>query len=557
MKINASRFLGSVILSGVIAFCAIAFSTGTSAFAEPISNLTNEQKLSDLDQLVSLVKSGYGPLQYKKLNLNIDVDVLRATYAEKASQTKSNAEFYYLLMQFIAEFHDGHFRATLPTDRIASLPFAADLVEGKVLIDNVNRTQLPEAIFPFVKGDEIVGFGGRDIKDVVDELQKYRGLGFAQAERRIAVMALTMRTASRMPTPQGEVTIKVRRGNSDVVKEVTLKWAVQGQALDEILSSVNGRAKRFGDLTNSLAAPASANFDDLSIFELYKEIENPQVERSFRCSGLSRVEQPAKATVIMEAPFVAYYYPTAKGNIGYLRIPHYSPEDGNFDLRFSQYEYAVSELEKNTVGLVIDQDHNCGGSVDYLHRILSLFIDRPVAPMQFQLLANKEEYLQCQGWAKEAGEHTMASANVSHVCELIKAAWLKGDNMTPLTALDGQPLVYPNTIRYTKPIVMLIDELSGSGGDAFPSLMKGYGRAKLIGTRTMGLGGHVVKQGALFYSQITPEMTKSLFYRPDGVAVENHGAVPDFDYPITHDDFKYGYQDYRNFYTDRILELVE
>jgi C-terminal processing protease CtpA/Prc len=129
--------------------------------------------------------------------------------------------------------------------------------------------------------------------------------------------------------------------------------------------------------------------------------------------------------------------------------------------------------------------------------------------------------------------------------------------MTALTSIDGQDLIQPNAVHYTKPIVMLIDEMSGSGGDAFPSLMKGYGRAKLVGTRTMGLGGHVVAQPALFYSQITPEMTKSLFYRPDGVAVENNGAVPDYPYTITRNDFMYKYVDYRNFYTDKIMQLVK
>ncbi|MBK7963613.1 MAG: hypothetical protein IPK04_21910 [Bdellovibrionales bacterium] len=269
----------------------------------------------------------------------------------------------------------------------------------------------------------------------------------------------------------------------------------------------------------------------------------------------------------MEKPFVAYYYATPQGNVGYLRIPHYSPERDSEkgdseesgqaeETRFRQYEYAVSELEKNTVGLVIDQDHNCGGSVDYLHRIVSLFMQQEFIPTQFQFLANKQEYLELASWAAGTPENTIARQQLETVRDLVKNSWLQGKFMTPLTSIDGVKVFQPNNITYTKPIVVLIDEMSGSGGDAFPALMKGLGRAKLLGTRTMGLGGHVTAQPALFYSQIKAYMTKSLFYRPDGVAVENNGAVPDYPYEITRDDFVYGYHGYRQFYTQKLLELV-
>ena len=103
---------------------------------------------------------------------------------------------------------------------------------------------------------------------------------------------------------------------------------------------------------------------------------------------------------------------------------------------------------------------------------------------------------------------------------------------------------------------MLIDEMSGSGGDAFPAMLQGNGRAVLLGTRTMGAGGHVVEMPPLNHSGISPRMTKSLFYRPDGVAVENNGAVPDISYTITRDDFVYEYRGYQKFYTEKLLGLI-
>lgn len=526
----------------------------TGIVGQATNTLTLEQKISDLEQMVAMVKAGYGPLRYKKEKYNIDVDSLKNIYADKIRETKTNAEFYYTLIHFISEFHDGHFRATLPTDLKASVPFDTDLVNGAVLIGEINRELLTEKDFVFQKGDEILAVDGIDISSVLDELQKYRGLGFSQSERRMAAMAITVRDGKRMPIPSGDVTFKIRRGTSATIQEAKLTWKVDGTAIDELdTPAITKIFKRARPL-------AQANYDELSTFSLMNEIHNPQTERTFRCSGNSRIEMPEGAVSIMKEPFVAYYYSTAKGNIGYLRIPHYSPmnqkNEEEFDQRFAQYEYAVSELEKNTVGLVIDQDHNCGGSVGYLHRLMSLFVSNDFQPMQFQLLANKSEFLKFSEWVKETPEHTLVRTDVERVQNLIKTSWLNGEFMTPMTAIDGNKSVSPNVIHYTKPIIVLIDEMSGSGGDAFPSLLKGLGRAKLVGTRTMGLGGHVEKQPALFYSQIVPEMTKSLFYRPDGVAVENNGAEPDFGYTITRDDFMYGYHGYRTFYTNKILELL-
>ncbi|MBK7963614.1 MAG: PDZ domain-containing protein [Bdellovibrionales bacterium] len=208
------------------------------ASASPSITLTQEEKLSDLQQLVSMIKSGYGPLQYKKENFSIDVDSLHSLYTAKVLQTQSNGEFYYSLIRFIAEFHDGHFSASLPTTRMASLPFDVDLVQGHVLIDKINRDKLNEKNFPYAKGDEIVAVNGHPIGEVLKGLQTYRGLGFYLSEKRITAMALTTRNGMRMPVPSGEVVFSVRRGLSNVIDDVKLNWEVTGEAVDEEFSDL-------------------------------------------------------------------------------------------------------------------------------------------------------------------------------------------------------------------------------------------------------------------------------------------------------------------------------
>ena len=44
---------------------------------------------------------------------------------------------------------------------------------------------------------------------------------------------------------------------------------------------------------------------------------------------------------------------------------------------------------------------------------------------------------------------------------------------------------------------------------------------------------------------------------PDGVEVENNVAVPQIPYEITPADFTKGYVPYRQFYTEKVLELIK
>ncbi|MEQ1876138.1 MAG: S41 family peptidase [Bdellovibrionia bacterium] len=517
------------------------------------ATLTEEERLSDFNQLVGMIKSGYGPVKYKQSALGIDINKLSVQYTEKIKAVKTNGDFYYLMVEFVAEFKDSHFSAAVPTTHGANLPFTTDLVEGRVLVDAIDRSKLDEATFPFSRGDEILEVDGVSIGDVLKALARRRGMGFEQSALRYAAMSITSRAGTVFNVPTGEVTFKIRRGISTVIESVKLKWNVKGAPLDE---SGPMEVKPFA----SFGSNAGRNYDMLTV-----DIGERRTEKDFRCSGSTRIAIPEGATVIMktpEAPFVAYYHPTTKGNIGYLRIPHYYPMNEltgkpEYEERFAQYEYAISVLEKNTVGLIIDQDHNCGGSVDYLHRMVGLFVPGSFKPMQFQLLASKQEYMDFSKYVEETPKFSIAFESVKKVVELIRSNWVAGKHMTPVTSIDGIEALHHNHIRYSKPIVMLIDEMSGSGGDAFPSLLQGYKRAKLLGTRTMGAGGHVVEQAPLHYSRLMSRMTKSLFYRPDEVAVENNGAAPDVPYTITRDDFMYGYKNYQAFYLSKLLEMIQ
>ncbi len=510
--------------------------------------LTEAQKRADFYQLINLIEAQYGPKIYKKNHLGLELSVLAAQYEEKIKKTQTNAEFYYTMVQFVAEFKDGHFAISVPSERVSSLGFTTDYINGKVLIDEVDTKELPH--FKFQRGDEIVLFNKLPVEAEVARLKPYISNGNEATITRIAAISLALRKGTKFPSPQGAVDLAIRRGTSDIIETVTLNWKQEGTAIDEDSLFV------FPMSTQSFAT----DYSQISIRNLIAEIAHPHL-KSFRCSGETRIAIPKDATVLMMKPFVSYYHPTEKGNIGYLRIPHYlwegTPGLSN-DKVYAQYLYAVAQLEKNTVGLVIDQDHNCGGSVDLVEAMAALFILKPYAGLEFQLLASKTEYLQFKAWMKsDSIENTFEQEALMYNLSLILDSWKKGEYLTPKTSFHAQYPVMPANYQYTKPIVLLVDEMSGSGGDAFPGLMQGHGRAKVIGTRTMGLGGHVEQIPGLYNSGLMLNITKSLFFRPDGVAVENNGVQPDVVYVPTRDDFIYEFQSYQKFYWKELFKLIE
>lgn len=513
--------------------------------------LTEAQKLADFHQLTSLIDAQYGPKFYKKETLGIDALVLASKYEEKIKNTKNNSEFYYLMVQFVAEFKDGHFGLSVPSDRVATLGFTTDYINGKVLIDEIDVKALPD--FKFQRGDEIVLFNKLPVETEIATIKPAISNGNEASITRIAAISLALRKGAKLSLPSGSAELAIRRGTSDIIETVTLPWKQTGTAIDEDVPVFLSR--RFNGL-NSLRT----DYSQISIKDVMSEIASPNL-KSFRCSGETRIAIPKEATILTMTPFVSYYHPTEKGNIGYLRIPHYSWNSTsglNNEKVYDQYLYVVSQLEKNTVGLVIDQDHNCGGSVELVESMAALFIPKPYSGLEFQFLASKTEYLEFKSWVDtDTTEHTFDREALNQSLGLILDSWKKGDYLTPKTTFHpGQP-VMPANYQYTKPIVLLADEMSGSGGDAFPGLMQGHGRVKVIGSRTMGLGGHVIEIPGLYNSGLMLRMTKSMFFRPDGIAVENNGIQPDIAYVPNRDDFMYEFKGYQKFYLNELYKILE
>ncbi len=116
-------------------------------------------------------------------------------------------------------------------------------------------------------------------------------------------------------------------------------------------------------------------------------------------------------------------------------------------------------------------------------------------------------------------------------------------NRKPLSLFinrDGTPMLDPVGAIFG-PKAMLINENSGSGGDAMPWYFRKNGLGKLVGSRTWGglvaIGGfpRLIDGGA-----VTAPHT-ALYGLTGEFEVENHGIAPDIDIAITPKDFAAGH----------------
>ena len=101
----------------------------------------------------------------------------------------------------------------------------------------------------------------------------------------------------------------------------------------------------------------------------------------------------------------------------------------------------------------------------------------------------------------------------------IEDAYDNGEGLSTPLPFEALPTLTPDSAYvWKKPILVLANELAGSGGDAFPMLMQRTGTAKIFGQRTMGLGGSVQPVVTTSNSGAQVSLTRGLFtsYRKDG-----------------------------------------
>ena len=187
--------------------------------------------------------------------------------------------------------------------------------------------------------------------------------------------------------------------------------------------------------------------------------------------------------------FSGTYQASDGTRIGYLRIPDF----GYPSLRDLDRE--IQYFQSNTDALVLDVMRNPGGSVCSAEAILSRLARGPFYASTAEIRVGWSDILSVDE-ALTSAQTSGADADTIAQLQLYQTefqnAFMNNEGRT-----KALPICSSNTIGnpvanvYSKPILLLVDEMSASAADVFAGMMQDNMIAPLFGYRTMGAGGEL------------------------------------------------------------------
>lgn len=513
----------------------------------PAQNLTPEQRAADLKMLAALYAKQYGPYEWKRDVIGFDLYDLRP-WLERAERIEDDVEFMDLLVEYVASLDDAHDVVSFPFTFSATLGFTADLYDGRALIDSINRSALPSSRYPIAIGDELVSVDGITVEEWIGRLRKYSIAANPRSTARNAVARITTRPQSRIPWAfrlgdTAEVVIRHANGEE---RTYTIPWIKTGAPVTEAgpVPSPFGRAAGQPRAVSLLDYEDSLEPWQRPVAELL-EARIDETSMAVITPGLRPLFSPPPGFQTRLAgnastdSFFSGWWQADDLRIGFIRIPNFSPSLGT-TAALQQFDREIAWMEENTDGLVIDVMRNPGGSVLYVENLCQRLIPFPFRAIGFELRPTASE-VSSFGATLDAArrgnlpEHVIAGYEARY--NDVLTAYRENRGRTgPISLTQHTLWLEPARTAYTKPIVVLIDEFSASGGDAFPATLQDNQRALLVGMRTMGAGGNVVDRNGAWYAEASTRVTRSLMHRrfeiatpefPSTPFIENVGVRPD------------------------------
>lgn len=537
-----------------------------------------QQMLQELDVIQSVFAAQYGPGLWKVGHNGWDLNKQIAAAKAKVEATPniSMEQYHDVLRDFFNSTKDYHVSVSFNATAASSLPFGVIGSNGRYFIAWIDRTKLTEQAFPFKVGDEVVSFGGRKTADVVKDIQKRLGSNTALTDRALASMILTSRKAASSGNvqsgavtvgviPQGQKTAQTRQLTWDTTPESIRQDGIKFNALD-FAAKNKPLLPQMGDMTSPVGEQVGVN----------DRLANP-----FSLGGkVSWVPELGEKTWQSEddATFNAYIYKNKAGkSIGVIRIPSYEVDDAKGAV--AEFAAVIKDFQSKTDALVIDQVNNPGGAVLYLYALASLLSDRPLNTPPHHVAITREDVGQAQELLKVAPlvtndamakrllgpeaqgypvDYGFFKRMVDYSNFIVDQFNNKGKTLTDPVHIEGVDAINPSAVaQYTKPILLLINELDFSGGDFFPAIMQDNRRATLFGTRTAGAGGFI--REVKIPNQVGVDhfvVTGSIAVRSSNQPIENLGVTADVQYAPTPADLQDGFKGYAAAVNAAVAKLI-
>ncbi len=544
-----------------------------------------KQMTAHLEFIRNVFEAKYAPISWKKKysgwNLNKAFESAKSRVQKLKEPTLK--DYRYILKDFFNSTSDYHVSVRCFSTEQATLPFLVKGAEGRYFICHLDKRLLSTECRQLNVGDEILAFDGLPINTVIQELKK-RELGHntKETDQALAELLLTHRNGeSGHVVPAGSISIKVKSKETGEIKDYAFVWRYSPEKIRDFAKLGSPRTESpigatFAPFPQENASLRASGFFDKWMLCPFWSKESLLAGPSPHTMGVRSSFLPALGKIIWKTEkediFDAYIFELTSGErIGYVRIPHYVGDDVDIE----EFTEIVKIFETHTEALVIDQLNNPGGSIFYLYALVSLLTDHPLPTPKHHLAITQEDVNIAVTWlpildavqddetARQWAGETFDGYPIDYkfvelmrdFFRLIVNEWNEGHLYTKPTYLFGVDQIQPHAeIHYTKPLLVLTNNLCFSGGDFFPAIIQDGKRGIVFGGRTSGAGGYVLRTRFPNHLGIRDFfLTGSLAERIDEKPLENLGVTPDISYSYSVKDLQENYVEY----TRSILNSIE
>jgi hypothetical protein len=549
-----------------------------------LRSLTNTEARADFDQLVNAFRGLWGAMKRKEARYGFSFDALASEYAAKVAAASSDTEYERLYAEFIAHFKDAHvsLNAAVVPDEIDSfgLPLRVMPIEDTYVVYLVAPELAAHA--PIARGDELLSIDGSPTAELVAQLSTYDGIPNPLSMKHLAANYLTDRPSTISGNIQDgdPVELKLRKPTGEEIA-VTLRWAraphvlpttsvPQADEPDHQQMAVSESAQRAIDAEAAsfgAAVPFYMTAEVVAAYHVAPVVPSDSAVDKFHVDK----------GVADSHKYAAYTYQYCGKKFLLLRLPDYVPLDLPDRSSAAATRESVNYLRALLAdqqplvdGLVFDQTHNRGGALDLAAQFVSLLTAQPVSGIVQEMHADRNwigEYLAA---AQKIRNASPTQPNPPDALQLeayaheIDLAYSNGAPLSAAIPFPGIPnLIQPDADHWSKPFIVLSDELSVSAADSVALMIKVAQLAPLFGQTTVGAGGSV-ESSTLTYSGLGLHLSRGLFttYDPSGTYpesnfVEDVGVTPDIPYSHTLADFRAGYVGYVGAFSDALASKVD
>jgi hypothetical protein len=561
--------------------------------------LTADQRDADLIQLASMYAKVYAPYEWKRDVFGFDLYRL-TPWLQRVHQA-ADLDVHEAFVEYLASLNDTHASINFPSPFRASLGFTVDIYDGKVLIDSISRSLLPQAQYPFGVGDELVALDGEPVQSLIASFRKLTSAGNPRSRDRISAFKISIRSQVNLPhaSSVGDTALtSIRLASTGALNNYVIPWTKTGVGIDSegpvpTPRRGNGLIFRAPDLDSAGVMPATSSMPALLQKNTFRVTDDtlPAYMDPIRPLLNSRVPDPTTGVLgygsrspIYGPPagfvtrlgtqashfFLSGTYTSNGVRIGLLRIPNEAPPSTSVALQ--QLDQEIAFFNSNTDVLVVDITRNTGGIITTAEAFAQRLIPNPFRTIGFEFRATALEvmlFAQRLTLALVSGAPPQVIANLRSNFEEMLSAYNEERGRTapiPINALGSFELS-PAAVAYTKPLLVLIDEFTTSSGDMLAAILQDNHRGPLLGMRTNGAGGNNIVYDCTTFTEAFCSITAGLVNRgvmistpefPPSPYIENIGVRPDIvvDY-MTRENLMTGGAPFVQAFTDAAVKLAQ